>query len=111
MKNIKLFEEFGESSFPDLNSTLKTICDLYEEECNGVTIHPSEYFDDGDELRELVNGKGGWYIKDKRIKSILNNIADCCLAECDGSAEHLCDWMSDDDCNYICDYIQIDRKF
>lgn len=108
MKIIKLFEEFG-GSHPDLNSTLKTICELYEEECNGGSVRPSEHFDDGEELRELANGEGGWEIEDTRIKSILNNMAQCCEAECDGSAEHLCDWINDDDCHYMCDFMGIDR--
>lgn len=101
---IKLFEEFGKNS--RLDGALKTICSLYEEECEGGAIHPSEDFDDGSELKELAND-----VEDSRIKSILNNMAECCLAECEGSAEHLCDWINDDDCNYICDYLGIDRIF
>jgi len=100
---IKLFEEFGKNS--RLDGALKTICDLYAEECDGGAVHPSEYFDDN-ELRELTNE-----VQDDRIKSILNNMADCCLSEYEGNAEHLCDWMSDDDCNCICDYLGMDRMF
>jgi hypothetical protein len=101
---IKLFEEFGKNS--RLDGSLKTICSLYKEECDGGAIHPSEYFDDGSYLKELSND-----VEDSRIKSILNNMAKCCLAECEGSAEHLCDWINDYDCNYICDYLGIDRIF
>ena len=105
MKNIKLFEEFGQNfNNSNLNRTLKTICDLYEEECNGGSVHPSEYFNEGEELKELANS-----VEDTRLKSILNNMAQCCEAECDGSAEHLCDWINDDDCHYICDFMGIDR--
>ena len=103
MKNIKLFEEFAQDS--NLKKALETICDLYVEECEGGAVHPSEDFGEGDELKELANE-----VQDDRIKSILNNMAECCLAECEGSAEHLCDWINDEDCNYICDYLGIDRK-
>jgi hypothetical protein len=87
-----------------LAKSLKTICELYKDECEGGSVHPSEEFNDGEELKELANG-----VQDDRIKSILNNMAQCCEAECEGSAEHLCDWINDDDCHYMCDFMGIDR--
>ena len=111
MKHIKLFENFTfdpksvtKDQLDRLAKTLRTICELYKDECEGGSVHPSEDFDDGSELKELANG-----VQDARIKSILNNMAECCEAECNGSAEHLCDWIDDGDCHYICDFMGIDR--
>lgn len=86
--------------------SLRTICELYKEEHGGGSVHPSEYFNEGSELKELANA-----VLDARIKSILNSMAGYCEAEYSGSAEHLCEWITEGDCNYICDYMGIDRIF
>jgi hypothetical protein len=95
MKHVKLFENFGNLDH-DVQKALKTILSLYRSDCNGDSIHISEYFGEGEELMEYSEKA-----TDDRIKSILFNMAECCFAECEGSAEHLCDWMSDDDYDYV----------
>ncbi len=100
MKYLKKFNEMSSDS--ELSRALLTIIDLYKSECNGDSIHPSEDFNEGDELLALANT-----IQDKRIKSILSSMAELCKAECDGSAEHMCDYINDDDCDYISNFLGI----
>lgn len=94
MKYIKLFENFGISA--QLTNALRTIVDHYKEEDEGAIVHPSEDFGEGEILIELSNETN-----DDRISSILKDYAKLCEYECDGSAEHVCDWINDDDCDYI----------
>ncbi len=101
MKHIKLFKNFGNLD-PEIKKVLQTILSLYRSECNGSSIHISEYFDEGEELMEYSKKT-----TDDRIKTILFNIAECSFAECEGSAEHLCDWMNDDDYDYVANILGI----
>lgn len=96
LKYVKLFENFGNEISPELISALKTICTCYKSECGGSTEHLSEYFGEGDVLLRLSQTTD-----DIRIKNILSNVADLCQEECEGSAENIIEWISDDDCDYI----------
>lgn len=103
MGNIKTFNEFkvNENINNDrLSRILKSIVRLTAEECSGSSVHPSEEFGDGGFLKELANN-----VDDITIAKILNKMADCCEAECDGSAEHMNDWIYDNDCKYICNFL------
>lgn len=101
---IKLFENFQSEVEPRLKNALKIIVSTYKNECLGGAEHISEEFGEGDILKEYTK-----LTSDDKIQSILNNMANCCSDEFEGSAEHLCDWIDDDDCDYIADFIGLER--
>ena len=109
MKFIKLFENFSDVN-SELNSVLKKITSSYEKDLSGGTVHPSEDFDDGSSLMQLIGTliKGGEH--DNRICSILRHYAMLCKAESNGGAEHLSDYIDDDDYEYINNFLGIEKK-
>ena len=102
MKYIKLFESFESfnDSDTELNKTLMEICCMYKDEVLGSIVHPCESFDDGTSLKELASKTD-----DSRIKSILNNIAQLSYYDCEGHAESIFDYMQDEDCDYIANFL------
>ena len=102
MKYIKLFESFESfnDSDTELNKTLMEICCMYKDEVLGSIVHPCESFDDGTSLKELASKTD-----DSRIKSILNNIAQLSYYDFEGHAESIFDYMQDEDCDYIANFL------
>jgi len=108
MKYIKLFENF-DSINPELVKALKKIVFSYKSELLGENAHPSEDFGDGKVLMKLI----GTLIKagnhDNRICSILREYALLCEEDSEGSIVHIPEYISDDDCNYIADFLGLER--
>lgn len=103
LKYMKLFENFGAELDPKLIKALKDICTCYKSECMGNTEHLSEYFDNGDILLTLSQTTD-----DSRIKNILSSVAEYCELECEGSAEIILEWITDDDCDYIAKFLGLE---
>lgn len=100
MKHMKQFENFQTDD--KMSTCLKRIIYLCKEEVLGAIEHASEYFGDGNFLRQLE-------VNDMRIKNILNKVANLCEDEIDGSAEHISEIVSKGDCDYIADFLGIER--
>lgn len=105
MKYVKTFELFQNiDPQMELEKTLKHICTMVKQEIGGSTEHPSEYFGEGNELEDLADKTD-----DARIKSILDSVAKCCLEECEGGSVNILEFVSDDDCHYIADFLGLPR--
>lgn len=102
MKYIKLFENFENEIDPKLKRALTIICVNYKEECLGGAVHLSEEFDEGQSLLRYAE-----MTDDSRIKSILSKVAELCQSECEGNAEHIVEYISDEDCDYIANFLGI----
>lgn len=103
MRYIKLFENFGNEVDPKLRRALIIICVNYKSECLGSTVHLSEDFGEGGSLLRYAE-----MTDDNRIKSILSSVAELCQYECEGSAEHITEYVSDEDCDYISNFLGLD---
>ena len=99
LKHVKLFENFNNVD-PKLKKTLMLICSTYKNEVLGSIEHPSEYWDNGEYLRELASKTN-----DTKIKDILNRMADYSQYDSEGSAENIFDYLQDWDCDYIADFL------
>lgn len=100
MKYIKLFENFGNEI--DLKKYLTIICVNYKEECLGSIVHLSEEFGEGQSLLRYAE-----MTDDSRIKSILSKVAELCQSECEGNTEHIGEYVSDEDCDYIAQFLSV----
>jgi hypothetical protein len=99
MKYIKTFENFN-SLDPNLVKSLKTIVTSFKTEMLGSTVHLSEEFGEGYELKDLAE-----YCGDEKIASILNRVAKISLEECEGSAVNILEIVDEEDCDYIAQFL------
>lgn len=99
MKYIKTFENFN-SIDPNLVKSLKTIVTSFKTEMLGSTVHLSEEFGEGYELKDLAE-----YCGDEKIASILNRVAKISLEECEGSAVNILEIVNEEDCDYIAQFL------
>ena len=103
LKHVKLFENFNNIKrliTPELKKNLMEICCMYKNEVLGSAEHPSEYWGSGESLKRLVT-------QDEKIKSILNRMADYSKYDMEGSAENISDYISDEDCDYIAEFLDL----
>ena len=99
MKYVKTFENFN-SLDPSLVKSLKTIATSFKTEVLGSTVHLSEEFGEGYELKDLSQSCG-----DEKIASILNRVADASLEECEGSSVNILEVVNEEDCDYIAQFL------
>jgi hypothetical protein len=107
LKHVKLFENFNNFE-PELKQTLIKILSMYKNELYGSREHPSEYWGDGESLRVLADKANDEGI-DEGIIDILDKMADYSLAEDEGDAENIFDYLQDWDYNYIADFLGLPR--
>ncbi len=100
MKYIKLFESFNGLD-TELKKTLMEICCLYKDEVlRSPIVHYSDKWDDGTYLKELASKTD-----DSKIKFILDNIAKLSYFDYEGHAESIFDYLQDEDCDYIAEFL------
>jgi hypothetical protein len=102
MKYVKTFENFNPLD-PNLVKSLKTIVTSFKTEMLGSTVHLSEEFEEGDELRRLAQS-----CDDQKIASILEIVADACFDECEGSTVNILEIIDEEDCDYIAQFLGLD---
>ena len=100
MKKLKTFENFNQNINPELIKALKRICCMYKNECMSSVEHPCEYFGDGSYLLELSET-----CEDEKISRILEEIAEYSKLDDEGSSEAIFDYIGDEDCDYIAQFL------
>lgn len=99
MKYVKTFENFN-STDSELLRNLKIIVTSFKTEVLGSTVHLSEEFGEGQQLKELAKSCG-----DGKISKILKKVADASYEECEGSSVNILEVVDEGDCDYISQFI------
>lgn len=106
MRFIRTYENFKDNS-PNqatIEKTLRSVVARFLEELKQGSTKISDDFGDGTHLSGMFNGT-----KDERLQSIISSVSKCCSDLLKNLQVRLSDYMSQSDCDYLTDYLNLPR--
>lgn len=106
MRILLTYENFKDSSTNQstLENSLKTIVSRFLEELKQGSTKISDDFGDGTHLSGMSNST-----KDERLQTIIGAVSKCCSDLLKNLPVRLSDYMSQQDCDYLTDYLNLPR--